>query len=233
MKLSVVVPAYNEEKLLGESLAAIRAAMHVFANAELIVCDNNSRDRTAEVARAAGATVVFEPVNQISRARNTGARAAAGDWLLFVDADSTPSRELFLETRDAMQSGRYVGGGATVALGAAAPLDVRLMIGAWNTLSRTLRWMAGSFIFVRAEAFRAVGGFSEELYASEEIDLSRRLKKLGRLVILRRHPLRTSARKLDLYSRRELRRFFFRTLFSAGRNLRSRDDCAPWYDGRR
>ena len=100
-KLSVIVPAYNEERLLGESLRHIRAAMTVFPErgweTELIVCDNNSTDRTAEIAHEAGAQVVFEPVNQIARARNTGAAAATGDWLVFVDADSHPTRELFAD----------------------------------------------------------------------------------------------------------------------------------------
>jgi glycosyltransferase involved in cell wall biosynthesis len=89
LKLSVVVPAFNEEKLLAATLRHIRAGLHGFDQngwaTELVVCDNNSTDRTARVARSAGARVVFEPVNQISRARNAGAAAAVGDWLLFVD----------------------------------------------------------------------------------------------------------------------------------------------------
>src|SRR4051812_2646922 len=115
MKISVVVPAFNEEKLLGESLRAIREAMRVLGDAELIVCDNNSTDRTAEIAREAGAKVVFEPVNQISRARNAGAKAASGDWLVFVDADSQPSALLFAEMKQAMEAGDCLAGGATVA----------------------------------------------------------------------------------------------------------------------
>src|SRR5262245_18404182 len=83
---------------------------------ELIVCDNNSTDATAAIARAAGATVVFEPVNQIARARNAGAAAASGDWLLFIDADSHPSSELFADVADAIQSGSCLAGGSTVAL---------------------------------------------------------------------------------------------------------------------
>ncbi len=55
---------------------------------EIIVVDNNSTDLTAELAKQAGAKVVFESINQIGRARDTGATAATGDWLLFVDADS-------------------------------------------------------------------------------------------------------------------------------------------------
>jgi glycosyltransferase involved in cell wall biosynthesis len=96
VRLSVVVPAFNEERLLAGSLAATRDAMRVFDEAgwatELIVCDNNSTDRTAEIAREAGAAVVFEP-NQIAWARNAGAARASGDWLLFVDADSYPDRD--------------------------------------------------------------------------------------------------------------------------------------------
>ena len=90
MHLSIVIPAWNEEKLLPATLQALHSACASFSAAgiswEVIVCDNNSTDRTAEVARASGASVVFEPVNQISRARNTGAAAASGSWLLFLDA---------------------------------------------------------------------------------------------------------------------------------------------------
>src|SRR5260370_23846726 len=99
MKISVIVPAFNEAKLITATLRSIRAATAAFASlgweSELIVCDNNSTDGTADLARAEGATVVFEPVNQIARARNRGAAAATGQWLLFIDADSRASRGLF------------------------------------------------------------------------------------------------------------------------------------------
>jgi glycosyltransferase involved in cell wall biosynthesis len=241
LKVSVVVPAFNEERLLAGSLAAMRAAMRDFDEAglesELIVCDNNSTDRTAEIACAAGAKVVFEPVNQIARARNAGAAQASGDWLLFVDADSYPSKELFRETARAIQGGRCLAGGATVTL-ESADLAIRFWVAAWNFLSRRARWAAGSFIFCEAAAFRRLGGFSQDLYAAEEIELFRRLKRLARLegrsiVILHRHPLRTSARKAQLYTKREHLVFMLKTLLLGGRNLRSRESCYAWYDGRR
>src|SRR5436189_2966241 len=98
VKISVIVPAFNEEKLIVGTLRSIRSAAAAFVplgwESELVVCDNNSTDRTAELARKAGASVVFEPLNQISRARNTGAAGAGGDWLIFIDADSQPSAEL-------------------------------------------------------------------------------------------------------------------------------------------
>jgi glycosyltransferase involved in cell wall biosynthesis len=241
MKISVVVPAFNEERLLPGSLACIRAAMQAFDRigwaSELIVCDNNSTDRTAEIAREAGAKVVFEPVNQIGRARNAGAACAGGDWIFFVDADSYPGAELFLEAADAIRAGDCLAGGCTVAY-EDPPRGVALAVGLWNALSRINRWAAGSFMFCEAAAFRRAGGFSGELYASEEIDLFRRLKRAARregrtIVILHRHPLRTSDRKLRLYGWRELLRFMVKTVVSRGRTLRSRQDCFAWYDGRR
>ncbi|MGH8734144.1 MAG: glycosyltransferase [Burkholderiales bacterium] len=241
MKIAVVVPAFNEENMLAASLRSIQSAMTAFDDAgwasELIVCDNNSTDRTAEIARTAGATVVFEPVNQIARARNAGAERARGDWLLFIDADSYPGRELMNEMLRAIQTGRCLAGGATVALETDDAL-VRWWIAAWNFFSRRARFAAGSFVFCEAAAFRELGGFSQELYAAEEVDLFHRLKRLARkrgrdIVILHRHPLRTSGRKAKLYTKREFFWFLLKTVLLGGRNLRSRESCYAWYDGRR
>src|SRR5260370_2109444 len=106
MKISVVVPAFNEERLLPSSLSSIRAGMEGFDRlgwrSELIVCDNNSTGRTGQIALAGGAEVVFEPVNHIGPARNTGPARAAGDWSFFVDADSPPPAAPFPVAADAI-----------------------------------------------------------------------------------------------------------------------------------
>jgi hypothetical protein len=96
-----------------------------------------------------------------------------------------------------------------------------------------VRWAAGSFLFCEAAAFRAVGGFSEELFAAAEIDLSRRLKRRGRFVILHRHPLVTSGREVELYSYGEHLVLVWKMLTAGRRTLRSREACSVWYDGRR
>lgn len=239
--ISVIIPAFNEEKLLPATLTAVRDASLAFHRrgwrTELIVCDNNSTDRTAELGRAAGAHVVFEPINQIARARNAGASAASGDWLLFIDADSQPSPELFANAADAIASGRVIGCGATLKL------DVpswwyHALAGIWICWSRLAKHMAGSFVCVEAAAFRELGGFSSQLFAAEELEFSSRLKRLARrqgrkVVILHRHPLLTSGRKIKLYSARETLMFFVKSAVRPRKTLTDRDECVLWYDGRR
>ena len=242
MRVSVVLPAFNEEKLLPAALASVKEAASAFTARgwewECVVCDNNSTDATSAVARAAGATVVFEPVNQIGRARDAGARVATGAWLVFIDADSTPSAELFASIATRIAEGRAVGGGSTVELEPGTPRYARFVCGLWNLWSRLAGWAAGSCVWVEAAPFRAVGGFGTEYYAGEEVFLSRRLKTLARrsgrrFVILADHPLRTSSRKLKLYTLTEAGRFFFRMLFTAGRAAKRPENCEIWYDGRR
>jgi glycosyltransferase involved in cell wall biosynthesis len=241
MKISIVVPAFNEEKLLPASLRSITAAAEAFRargwETELIVCDNNSTDRTADVARTEGAQVVFEPVNQIARARNAGASAATGDWLVFVDADSFPSRELFADAADAMVNGNFLGGGVTVRLDEFF-FGMSFFTCLWNCTSRFKKWCAGSFIFCETQAFREIGGFSAEFFASEELDFSKRLQALAktngkRLVILTRHPLTTSARKMHLYSHGDYLKLLLKLLFTRGKAVTERAACHIWYDGRR
>lgn len=240
VKISIVVPAFNEERLLGHSLAQINHAAKAFEplswETELIVCDNNSTDQTAQIARDAGATVVFEPVNQIARARNRGASAATGNWLIFVDADSQPSAELFVDVAECIASGKCLAGGVTVKMDS-DHRTARLAVWIWNSISRTLKLLAGSFIFCEVEAFRKIGGFDEKLFAAEELELSSRLKKYAkgtgkRVVILSQHPLLTSSRKLHLYSFWEHFRLLFLVVFKPS-VLTNREACHLWYDGRR
>jgi len=241
VKVSLIIPAFNEERLLAASLAKIQAAAAAFKRrgwaVELIVCDNNSTDKTAAIAAAAGATVVFEPVNQIARARNCGAAAATGDWLVFVDADSHPSAELFDDVAVEILAGRCLAGGCTIRL------DEKMFVAGlitqmWNLSSRLGRLMAGSFIFCETAAFREIGGFSHELFVAEELELSKRLKRLAvqkgrKIVILHRHPLVTSARKMHLYTAREHLSFLWLAVFRQRQTLGSRQASYLWYDGRR
>lgn len=239
--LSIVIPAFNEEKLLPATLEAVRSSAVSLATAgidhEVIVCDNNSTDATAAAAEAGGARVVFEPVNQIGRARNTGAAAATGEWLLFLDADSLPSPELFADLAEHLLDPGVIGGGSLLRMELAYPA-ARAVMAVWHGVSRLCRYAAGAFVFVRTDAFREVGGFDLNYFAGEEIFLSKKLKRLARrsgrrFVILTEHPLETSARKLALYKPAEHLKFMARAMLTGGRSLKRRETCDIWYDGRR
>jgi len=161
-------------------LVIVGAAILGYVSGEMIVADNNSTDRTAKIARGFGVQVVFEPINQISRARNTGARVAQGRYLVFVDADTKIVPALLGQALNNLESGRCVGGGAVVVLDSGMHYGARLALRIWNWLSVRLGLAAGCFLYCRREDFERCGGFSEQVYASEEIWLSRCLKRAGR-----------------------------------------------------
>lgn len=242
MTISIVIPAFNEEKLLANTLRTVRQCADVFEQVdwhwEIVVCDNNSTDSTAQIATQAGARVTFEPVNQIARARNAGAAATSGDWFLFIDADTLPSHRLFTRIRNLIRGGGHLAAGANIRF----HTDVLWAQGFtcyWNWISRTFHWAAGSFIAVESAAFREVGGFNNDLFVSEEIDLSIRLNRLARsrglepLAVVTDPLIDTSGRKLDLYSTWEHTRFMLKGLTRGTALFQSPEHCHIWYDGRR
>jgi len=205
MKLSIIIPAYNEEKYIANTLRKIKQAIHennVDNNDwELIVCDNNSVDKTAQIAQEYGAILIHEPINHISRARNTGASIAKGDWLLFIDADTYPNAGLMDEVFILLGKGNYIGCGSTVKVEGGTFFN-RVRMERLNPLLRILKICGGAFLLCKADAFRAIDGFSLTLYAYEEIDLIKRLKKYGKKVnkkftVLHKNPITTSGRKGD------------------------------------
>ena len=140
MKLSIIIPAFNEERLIGRCLESIDTALSANSqfdfSTEVIVVDNNSTDRTAELAVQAGARVCFEAVNQIARARNAGAAAAGGEWLMFVDADSLVNPCLLTDIFAMINGGRAVGCGSTMQM-AGLPAWARFTLWIWNRVSIT------------------------------------------------------------------------------------------------
>ncbi len=241
MHLSIIIPAFNEERLIEQCLQS--AAASIAANAksdftsEVIVVDNNSTDNTADLARRAGAQVVFEPINQIGRARNAGATQATGDWLLFLDADSLLSPDLLGDILRMIESGQYVGCGSTLRM-EGLPWWANLTLWFWTRVSVLSRWAAGALVVCRRDAFEEVGGFDQELYALDEIRLSKQLKEWGRqrelqFAILTKHPMETSSRKVSLYSGREVAFLMFRIFFLPRRTLYDKKHLSIWYDGRR
>jgi len=214
-----------------ESRALYRTAHR--CRQQLIVVDNNSTDHTADLAQAAGASVVFEPINQISRARNAGANASDASMYVFIDADSHIDAPLLQSALDAMEHNNQIGGGACIRGDRTPVLSARLGINGWNWISRTFKLAAGGFAFVRAEAFNELGGFTLKRYAGEELALSRSLRRMGKqrgmgFHIITEHTIKTSLRKLDWYSSSQLVRQLFIALLPG--TMGSRRFMGTWYD---
>lgn len=237
-KVSIIIPAFNEERRIAGCLASVRAAFEDVGEQgfEVVVCDNNSTDRTAAISREAGARVVFERQNQIARARNTAASEARGKWLIFMDADSRLPGKLLSETLARLGGGRVGAGGALVAFDTARlPWHGRLGLAFWNVISRVFKVAAGTYIFCHREMWEETGGFDERFYAGEEIDFSRKLKQACRrrgmqFEIIRETPVPTSARKIESHS--PLRMFGTILRLTVPGALRTRKACAFWYDRR-
>ena len=231
--LSFIVPAYNEEHELPRALASIRAAAEASGESfEIIVVDDASTDATAEIGRAAGAVVVPVRYRHIAAVRNAGARAARGEILFFVDADTVISPAHVTGALAALAAG-CAGGGAPVIMEGSVPRWGPFFIRLFSVLYFTVSNLgAGAFLFTTRENFQAVGGFDEQFYAGEEVYFTIALKKLGRFKLLR-EPIVTSGRKLRLHSARHLLRRTFILLVGGKRVVRSRDKLDIWYDGKR
>jgi glycosyltransferase involved in cell wall biosynthesis len=234
MLISVLIPAYNEDELIARAIDSVHQSFAGLSwnSYEIVVCDNNSTDGTAEIASSKGAKVVFEPHNQIARARNTAARNARGEWLIFIDADTCLNPDVLKLVTENLGSGKVCGGGARMTFDGDIGRIGMSMCAQWNLLSRTFKLAAGAFIFCMKEGFIEAGGFNEKYYVSEELGFSRRLAKWGRtkgmkFVIITERPVITSSRKIDWYGQwRVLFQFVLLVIPGA---FRSRRIAKQWY----
>jgi glycosyltransferase involved in cell wall biosynthesis len=178
---SVIVPAFNEENYLPGCLAAVRRAEKSLGQpVEIVVVDNNSTDKTAEIALRLGAKVVGVREKCLSIIRNRGAEAAKGRYLAFIDADSVMSDNMLVEVAKVMHSGRYIGGG--VANVRPDRLSIGLFFSGLAFLPFVLWYIRAACImfYTARETFQALGGFDERLVSVEDVDFARRLKRFGK-----------------------------------------------------
>jgi glycosyltransferase involved in cell wall biosynthesis len=180
MKLSVVIPAYNEEKYLPATLEALKVALACIHDAEIIIVDNESTDATREVAEVSGARVVNESEHNIAKVRNTGAQAGTSELLVFLDADTLVRPGLFEKIIDAMSGERCVGGSVKVEYERADRAWVRFFMKSWLFWARFTRMRQGALQFCRSDIFRELGGYDSTIYVGEDIEFHWRLDKLAR-----------------------------------------------------
>lgn len=230
--ISYIIPAHNEERLLGRTLIALREAARLAVEPfEILVVDDGSTDRTPAIAADHGARVVRIRRRHIAAARNAGAREARGSKLVFIDADTRVHAPLLRAAIAAMDRGA-IGGGCRVRFDDPLPAHARLMEQAVGLIMACTGYAAGCFVFCTREAFAASGGFDERLYAAEEIAISRALARRGRFVILRERAV-TSGRKLRAYRTGEVLAILGRLVLGGWRGVRSRDALDLWYGPRR
>ena len=230
--ISFIVPAYNEERLLGATLDALHAAARAAGEPyELIVVDDASTDRTATIAADHGAALVSVAHRQIAATRNSGARQANGDWLIFVDADTIVNEAVVGAAIKALRGGA-AGGGAAVEFDGTVPLYAKLLLPVLVWSFRSAGLAAGCFLFCTRNAFAAAGGFDEAFYGAEELVMSRALKRHGRFVVLRQ-AVTTSGRKLRTHSVGEMLAVLARLALRGPRAVKQRQGMDLWYAERR
>jgi glycosyltransferase involved in cell wall biosynthesis len=230
--ISFVIPAYNEEALLGRTLDAINEAGRELGQPfEVAVVDDASSDGTAAVARQHGARVVPANHRQIAATRNAGARATSGDMLIFVDADTVVTGAAVRAAVQAMRAGA-AGGGCAFRFDGHLPLYARLLEKVVAPLYFALGLASGCFLFCTRSAFQAVGGFNEGLFAAEEAAMSLALRRQGRFVILR-ECVTTSGRKLRTHTAREVLGPLVRLALAGRKSVARRRGLDIWYGERR
>ncbi len=236
--LSVIVPAYNEEKFIGAALENVDEAVREYRRkhpypVEVIVVNNNSTDRTEEIARAHGARVVFEGKNQIAASRNAGGRSATGRILAFLDADDRMSSNLLILVHELMTSGEYIGGGvARIYRDNAHPLAV--VLESYNGLMRRILGLSTGLIYTTRETFHRLGGFDETYYAAEEGYFVLNMKRLGKregkkFGNIRDGYVTKSGRKFKELSAPALMLTWLKFMAFPWK-LKDRKACSFWYD---
>ena len=241
-KVTVVIPAHNEEKFIGKCLeSVIRASEHVRPGAvEIIVVANRCTDKTAEIARQHGAKVLTNDEKCLSAIRNTGVMAANGKIIVTIDADSVMSEQSLLEAVQMLESGKFIGGGSRIKF---ERMSVGIFFSAAYVAANIIPIMlknraalsGGMFWFYKRD-FDAIGGFDENLVSLEDLDFAARLNKLAvsrgrKFGTLKRSYIVTSSRKFDefgdwyLIRRRRLTKRIF-----TGRDRQAADEF--YYDVR-
>jgi len=197
--ISIIIPTLNEEASIARAIGSCREA----GPCEVIVVDGGSRDRTVEIAHGRADAVITAPRGRAAQ-MNAGAAVARGEVLLFLHADTLLPGGSVPAVLGALQDAAVIGGAFRVRLAASpgagryvrAALGITgRMIGARGAVSRS--YSGDQAIFLRAEAFRAVGGYPE-IPLMEDVELSRRMRRAGRTVLL---PLRvgTSGRRWEAW----------------------------------
>jgi glycosyltransferase involved in cell wall biosynthesis len=186
--ISVVIPAYNEERFLKKTLLSLQK--QTYPNFEVIVVDNGSTDKTADIAKAHGARVISEPQKGVARARQTGFLASSGELIAMTDADTIVPPDWLKRITEHFSKDKKIIGLTGVYYFYSGSIFSRLTVKilwswfgqiVWQiiALAGQRPFLTGSNCAVRKEVFLACGGFNTKLAALEDWDLGIRLRQFG------------------------------------------------------
>ena len=181
MTVSIIIPAYNEEAYLAATLVAVAEAIeHATTTGdcatEVIVVDNGSTDRTAEIAKASCIQVVHEPRSNVAVARNAGAGVATGQTLVFLDADTIWPVSVLSRIIETMSVPECVGGAVDTDYRPKRAI-IRAYLRFWRIIGRLTGMAQGATQFCDRDLFAALGGYDQNVFMGEDVDFFWRIKK--------------------------------------------------------
>lgn len=203
LAISVVIPAYNEEKLIGRCVKAVSTQTLPREDYEILVVDNNSTDKTAEIAKSLGARVLFyDKAQGFAYAKQYGSSQAGADIIAYTDADSIPDTEWLATIAKIMENPKYHCIGGSVFAADGNPF-IKILFYYYDLLAQINQFFGISLIWspnmsVRKRAFEQIGGWNLRMRTSEDWDFIVRIqKKFGKQSTLytRKLHVKTSARR--------------------------------------
>lgn len=206
MKISVIIPAYDEDHYLSETLERIGKALSIAAcSSEIIVVDNDSQDGTKQVAEDFGAKVFPEKEHNISTVRNTGAENSTGDVMIFIDADTLVPDTLFQKLTAAMEDEKCSGGAVAVEYGDFERKWMKFYLLGWKFWGTIFNMKQGAAQFCRRSIFEELEGYDQSIFVGEDVEFYWRLSDFakrhkGYLHFVEHPKVKTSARRFDTMS---------------------------------
>ncbi|MDP2671011.1 MAG: glycosyltransferase family 2 protein [bacterium] len=201
--LSIVIPALNEEKYLPACLSSLNSQDYPKDKYEVIVVNNDSTDRTAEIATEMGARVVSCHEKGVAAVRQDGYEQAKGEIFVGTDSDTVQPTDWLSRINELFQSDPSliaITGGAEFNSNSLLnqflakelfPINLQIMFALGK------QSLSGFNFSVRRDAFEQVGGFDTSLASAEDVDLGVRLGKIGKVKFIRSLVVTTSSRRID------------------------------------
>ncbi len=182
--ISIIIPLYNDEKYIKICLEHIFALEFLKEKYEVIIVDNGSTDNGIGIAEQYPVTIISCPDGNISKVRNTGAKASSGNILAFVDSDCAIDSKWLVNGKQILENKNVaaVGGGYT------PPEDACWIPKAWyienKKKMRSVNFLPAGNFLVKKDAFNEVNGFDESLITCEDSDICERIVKKNHLIFL-------------------------------------------------